>query len=69
MEIRRHGDSNETTKTRAGWIQPVLHEALTGTGSMILLGALVIGYISDQTECSNQTVFETSSRASSVCSC
>jgi uncharacterized protein len=28
------------------WISKVLHEALTGKGSMILLGALVIGYIS-----------------------
>jgi hypothetical protein len=28
------------------WIRPVIHEVLTGKGSLILLGALVIGYIS-----------------------
>lgn len=28
------------------WLKPVFHESLTGKGSMILLGALVIGYIS-----------------------
>jgi hypothetical protein len=31
---------------RYTWLRPVLHEAITGKGSMILLGALVIGYIS-----------------------
>jgi hypothetical protein len=46
MEMRRHSESGEIKRTSGGWIQPVLHEALTGTGSMILLGALVIGYIS-----------------------
>ena len=29
-----------------GWLKPVFHEAITGKGSMILLGALLIGYIS-----------------------
>lgn len=28
------------------WLKPVFHESITGKGSMILLGALVIGYIS-----------------------
>ncbi len=46
MEMRQHGEPDGTVKSRAGWIRPVLHEALTGTGSIILLGALVIGYIS-----------------------
>ena len=46
METRKQCGSDGTTKPRAGWIRPVLHEALTGTGSIILLGALVIGYIS-----------------------
>jgi hypothetical protein len=46
VEVRRHSESGEIKKTSGGWIRPVLHEALTGTGSMILLGALVIGYIS-----------------------
>lgn len=35
----------ETTSDN-GWIRPVLHEVLTGKGSLILLGALVIGYLS-----------------------
>ena len=35
----------ETTSNN-GWIRPVLHEVLTGKGSLILLGALVIGYLS-----------------------
>jgi hypothetical protein len=46
VEVRRHSESGEIKKISGGWIRPVLHEALTGTGSMILLGALVIGYIS-----------------------
>lgn len=46
VEVRRHDESGEAPKSNAGWIRPVLHEALTGTGSIILLGALVIGYIS-----------------------
>ena len=28
------------------WLRPVIHEVFTGKGSLILLGALVIGYIS-----------------------
>lgn len=28
------------------WLRPALHEVLTGKGSLILLGALVIGYVS-----------------------
>ncbi|MBA3754506.1 MAG: sodium-dependent bicarbonate transport family permease, partial [Nitrospira sp.] len=28
------------------WLKPVFHESITGKGSMILLGALLIGYIS-----------------------
>jgi hypothetical protein len=28
------------------WLRPVLHEVFTGKGSLILLGALVIGYLS-----------------------
>lgn len=31
------------------WLKAVIHEALTGKGSMILLGALVIGYATGQT--------------------
>ncbi|MDP1770233.1 MAG: sodium-dependent bicarbonate transport family permease [Nitrospirota bacterium] len=46
IETRNHSEPDGATKARAGWIRPVLHEALTGTGSIILLGALVIGYIS-----------------------
>jgi hypothetical protein len=46
VEVRRHDKTGEAPKSKAGWIRPVLHEALTGTGSIILLGALVIGYIS-----------------------
>ncbi|MET0513917.1 MAG: sodium-dependent bicarbonate transport family permease [Nitrospiraceae bacterium] len=41
IESRENGISR-----RYDWIRPVFHEAITGKGSMILLGALVIGYIS-----------------------
>ena len=46
VEVRHHNETGEPPKSKTGWIRPVLHEALTGTGSIILLGALVIGYIS-----------------------
>ena len=46
VEVRHHNETDEPPKSKTGWIRPVLHEALTGTGSIILLGALVIGYIS-----------------------
>ena len=46
VEMRRHNEANGSTESRTNWISPVLHEALTGKGSMILLGALIIGYIS-----------------------
>jgi uncharacterized protein len=38
----------EQVESMAGerWLRPVLHEVLTGKGSIILLGALVIGYLS-----------------------
>ena len=40
-------ESHENGKSRRyDWLKPVFHEAITGKGSMILLGALVIGYIS-----------------------
>lgn len=32
--------------TSRGWLKPVLREVLTGTGTLILLGALSIGYLS-----------------------
>ena len=34
------------TGKEKGWLKSVLHESITGKGSIILLGALVIGYIS-----------------------
>ncbi len=46
FEMRRHTESNGVEEVRPSWVRPVLHEALTGKGSMILLGALIIGYIS-----------------------
>lgn len=35
----------ESTETN-GWIKQVLHEVMTGKGTLILLGALLIGYLS-----------------------
>jgi hypothetical protein len=46
MEANRVEGAGEVSSRRTGWLAPVLHEAITGKGSMILLGALVIGYIS-----------------------
>ena len=40
------GDGEAPEANRFAWVRPVFHEAITGKGSMILLGALVIGYIS-----------------------
>ncbi len=34
--------------TTGGWLKPVLREVLTGTGTLILLGALSIGYLSGE---------------------
>lgn len=31
-----------------GWVTPVLHEVMTGKGTLILLGALLIGYLSGE---------------------
>ena len=45
-EMRRHTCGESPREPTVGWVKPVLHEALTGKGSMILLGALIIGYIS-----------------------
>ena len=39
-------ESHHGEPRRYTWLKPVFHEAITGKGSMILLGALVIGYIS-----------------------
>ena len=43
LQIESHENG---ASRRYDWIKPVFHEAVTGKGSMILLGALVIGYIS-----------------------
>lgn len=45
-EMRRDAGVDSPKASSKSWIKPVLHEALTGKGSMILLGALIIGYIS-----------------------
>lgn len=47
LQFEMHRDvGDRRTGPSKSWIRPVLHEALTGKGSMILLGALIIGYIS-----------------------
>jgi hypothetical protein len=45
MALQAEGQASGTAK-QTGWVKRVLHEAITGKGSMILLGALVVGYIS-----------------------
>jgi hypothetical protein len=46
-----------TTPSRGPWLSTVIHEALTGKGSMILLGALVIGYATGQKGISMTSAF------------
>jgi uncharacterized protein len=45
LQVERQTNENGKEK-RQPWVKQVLHEAITGKGSVILLGALVIGYIS-----------------------
>jgi len=45
MALQAEGQASGSTK-QTGWVRRVLHEAITGKGSMILLGALVVGYTS-----------------------
>jgi hypothetical protein len=33
-------------RTETGWLKAVLHEVMTGKGTLVLLGALLIGYLS-----------------------
>jgi hypothetical protein len=40
--LRNEGEAN------SGWVKPVLHEVMTGKGTLILLGALLIGYVSGE---------------------
>lgn len=44
-------------QTSKPWVGKVLHEAVTGKGSMILLGALVIGYVTGQKGVSMTSAF------------
>ena len=46
------------TGKEKGWLKSVLHESITGKGSIILLGALVIGYISGPEGIAVTTPFE-----------
>ncbi|MGH7231961.1 MAG: sodium-dependent bicarbonate transport family permease [Nitrospiraceae bacterium] len=46
MALQIEGQKNGNGEKGQPWINKVLHEAITGKGSMILLGALIIGYIS-----------------------
>ena len=39
-------EPSDSQRRQPQWIASVLHEVMTGKGSLILLGALVIGYIS-----------------------
>ncbi len=51
LKMEGEAEPEQTTAsngTKDGWLRPVLREVMTGTGTLILLGALLIGYVSGE---------------------
>ncbi len=48
LKIDGTGDADDHTEAERAWLKPVLREVMTSTGTLILLGALLIGYLSGE---------------------